>query len=228
MMSLSTVAKVLAVLGMLGILRVRRRAGPSGHAKLPGRAGADLGADHSRTRAGFLWKRLDPSDRWQHRLSLVGLIVAVLGFSAVFIQIGLTREQVKRASDSVAASTWATMSSQLLDLDHVMVDEPRAAEYFRGGKAPSSPKVRDKAWQLALMQLDLWDAWNGAERYVPEDLLDREAVDEWKSSLLQESSLLCRVFAESQDGYPDWYVWDGYRHCGSKWPKRLAPAPPPG
>jgi hypothetical protein len=191
--------------------------------KSPG-LGHVSGQPGGKARAGFLWKNLEPSERWGHRLTSVGLIVAVAGFAGLAFQLAQARDQLAQARDQLAASTWATMSSQLLDFDKAVLEEPEAAEYFGGGKRPGNPRLRRRARQLAVMQLDLWDAWNASERYVPDDLLDREAVDRWKNDLFSRSRLLCQVLAEDQPGYPQWFVQNGYLRCGANWP---ASVPPP-
>jgi hypothetical protein len=166
------------------------------------------------SRAGFLWKHLDPSDRWQHRLTTLGLIIAVAGFTFVALQLRETRR-------TVSASAWATMSSQLLDFDKALVDDPAAANYLGGSAKPKNAEDELKAWQLAVMQLDLWDAWNGQQDFVFQ--LDRQSVDDWKTDLYGRSPLLCRVLAETA-GYPDEFRKDGYQRCGDRWPSDV-PAP---
>jgi hypothetical protein len=180
-------------------------------------APADPGR-HQRGRAGFLWRHLDASDRWHHGLTSLGLLVAVAGF--VFVAM-----QIRDARRTTGAAAWATMSGQLLDFDKALVDEPTAADYFGGGDRSKKASDRSKAWNLAVMQLDLWDAWNGQEPYVKQ--LDLAAIDDWKTSLYGRSPLLCRVLAKTP-GYPEWFRHDGYVRCGSLWPSDVPAPPAPG
>jgi hypothetical protein len=60
--------------------------------------------------------------------------------------------------------------------------------------------------QMAVMDLDLMDAYSGAAYFLPSSFLDYTATQRWLWTSFADSPDLCGVLAQTQDSYSDSFV----------------------
>ena len=150
----------------------------------------------------------EPLSRFQRlslTLSAVGLVISVLGFTAVIVSIRTAQEQMSYTAAQTRVLTRDRSLSNVLTLHKIFLDHPELSPYFFEGKdLDESHPLYPRVEAVADMHLDGF-AYNLDYRLIfPED---RRAPDEYKRYIRSRLSL-SPVMRRRLELKADWFSPD--------------------
>ncbi len=144
------------------------------------------------------------------------LVIGSLLFAA--LQTMISADAAKSSARAVEANAWASASMAALQTDQTFAASDRTGDlepYFEEkARIPASNlQLYLRFKRLAVMQLDLMDAYRGEVDFLPPSFINKESVRRWLSSSFASSPDLCKVLDQEQDSYSDEFVNDAAAAC---------------
>jgi hypothetical protein len=167
-----------------------------------------------------------PEVRAQLIIEVAGLTAVLLSLVALSMQLYEQNQATKAQTEALRSSAYASLSTQVLDLDSTMLANPHLeAAFFSAERlvpvptaaemsssvadTPSSASARDaEVRAMAFLYLDIFDSFVGqcAAYFVFEDSSARDGTEAWIRDQYAMSAILQRVLVEYRGWYPHLYA----------------------
>lgn len=146
--------------------------------------------------------------RDSHAWLTVVILAAGLWFAIV---------QTGRIRESLDASTWLGITTQMMDLDRSFIEKPHLQRYFFSG-VDIRPNDKDypEAYAQANLMLDFMESEISLGRYVNSKSYGPEAWAAWYEYQFTSSPILCAVMRDNAPFYGPRLQRSARTHCGRR------------
>jgi hypothetical protein len=144
-------------------------------------------------------ERPDKFGRW---VAIISQVIAALSLLVLAGGIWFAIDQAKEVRESIDASTYNTITTQLLEINKIFVEHPELQRYINDKvDVKKGDPNYDRAYAIGTLQLNFFDNYIALELHLVSENYDLNAWHKYIADTFSTSPIMCQILNESKDEY---------------------------
>lgn len=157
---------------------------------------------------------IEQPDKFGRWVSIIAQIIAALSFAALAAGIWFAIDQAQEVRESIDASTYNTITTQLLEINKVFVEHPEMQKYIYGeADVRKGESDYDRAYAVGDLVLNFFDNYIALELHLVSTNYELEAWHLYISDTFSSSPIICKILFEAKDEYGEELVKMATKAC---------------